>query len=640
MADGAYEQAVRDTFELKPLRTVLMIDDQFPTYSDLMAGDDGSDKFKQKDTALALYKDFRRLHMICDVENDVSDVEADHLRKSDLVILDYNLGPDQSNERSISLLRSLSASKHFNTVVVYTAEPDQDKVWLEIIASLTGHWNTYPDTLQGEALEHWTRLSDEGSLPAATRQATMAFAMRREMDDVVAAEKKSARKELNDLGVPVAVQEEILRAMIHVAISESAGGHAGQAKRKAVGGYRSGVRWIQAHNSFIAILQKQALSEDVPAEDPAGIMAALAQALLSWRPSLFQILISEIQNVLESDALATEELHLGDPEIQTALWYYLLQSLGPLDLSADPDVTVPLMSVIDKIVDGIKKRLSSDRELLRLASDALVGELRDSQWTPATWPAPGTAAMLKAATEFARTPIKVKKPDVLFRLNNFFSTEKFRRSHITTGTVFTDSHANTFWVAASPACDLVARAPSAQQLWSHALHPITAVVAIRLIGEPNLDDALKVAAHGRHVFLDIDGKKMAFALFNDDKQPIYEFIFASNAGNVREADGATVFRAARLLSRAERAKAAEAAAARGTAGGAFDQSEPAAEAAIDALPQAEAVVRANPEDDRELIYENFTVVDQLRGLNATHILQIAGQHLSRVGLDFMKMPSN
>jgi hypothetical protein len=35
MADAAYEAVVKETFQNKPLRTVLMVDDEFPTFADL-----------------------------------------------------------------------------------------------------------------------------------------------------------------------------------------------------------------------------------------------------------------------------------------------------------------------------------------------------------------------------------------------------------------------------------------------------------------------------------------------------------------------------------------------------------------------------------------------------------------------------
>lgn len=593
MADTTYEAAVKETFETKPLRTVLMIDDEFPTFADLARGGEGK-HFNQKERALALYEGFRLRQMICDVENHVDGVHTERFRKSDLIILDYNLGPsDPDNEKSIGILRRLASSKHFTTIVVYTANPDQDEVWLEILASLSGGWMDLPGNLAGDAQIHWERLFDEDKLPTATLKAVMEFAARRELRDLSGNTRKAAQDELVALGVPPSACGEIISAMIHRELARRAGKYAGEPRSPAVGGYANGNRWIQSRNSFIAILEKEDLTDD--ATDPAGIMACLGKALLSWRPNLFQILISEIQNILELEALATEDVHLREPATQTALWYYLLEILGPLDLSTSPDVKAPLMAVIDKIVDGIRRRLSSDSELIQLASDALLGELKDAGWTAATWPKRGESGMLVAATNLARTAGLTTGHDVLFRLNSFFSTERFRRAHITTGTIFRHPGSDTYWVTASPACDLVARQPSEQQVWTHAIHPLTAVVAIRLSPDDNINGALTIAARGRHIFLETTDGPKVFRLVNDVSQPIYEFIFAENEGRVREEDGKTIFTATRLIVK-------------------------------------------DDGSDRTWITDTFEVIDQLRGLNATQVLQLAGQHLSRIGLDFVDMP--
>jgi len=60
MADAAYEAVVKETFQTKPLRTVLMIDDQFPTFADLAQGEtpETAGRFVQKDRAARLYGAF------------------------------------------------------------------------------------------------------------------------------------------------------------------------------------------------------------------------------------------------------------------------------------------------------------------------------------------------------------------------------------------------------------------------------------------------------------------------------------------------------------------------------------------------------------------------------------------------------
>lgn len=603
MADAGYEAVVKDTFQLKPLRTVLMVDDEFPTYADLARGQtaETANRFIQKDRAARLYGAFQRGHMICDVENVGNEVQPERLRKSDLVVLDYHLGPGHNNsDRAIEILRELSASKHFNTVVVYTAEPDLDKVWLEIAAGVSASWKTLPAALTGEAEDHWGRLSDSGNLPEATKDAMMAYARRREIRSLPTAVQATARQELVELGVPQAACKPIIEALIHRGMAQLAGRYASEPERRLVGDYHGATRWIQTGSVFIAIVQKAELTDDQ--KDPAGIFAGLTSALLAWRPNVIQILVSEIQNILESEALASEDDLLRDPVTQTALWYYLIENLGPIDPHNPPDVKVAIMAVVDKIVDGVRRRMSSDQGLLSLASEALVGELKDAGWTQAKWPA-GKAA-LDGAAELARTKGAVTHADALFRLNSFSSSEKFSRAHLSTGTIFRHREGDQYFVAASPACDLVARPPSTDQWWARLIHPQTPVVAV-MLRPHSIEAALSEASQGRHVFFEFESEKMAFKVVaGPGNQPPYEFLILKNEGRVRQENGRALFDATRLKPR---------------------------------QVEVEGVAQLSP-SERDWVDETFEIVAQLRGVNATHILQLVGQQLSRIGLDFVSMP--
>lgn len=603
MADAAYEGAVEATFLGKPLRTVLMVDDEFPTFSDLANGEtpETANRFLQRDRAARLYDAFQRNHMLCDVENVANDVRPERLRKSDLVVLDYHLGPGHNNsDRAIEILRELSASKHFNTVVVYTAEPDLNRVWLEILASLSGGWTTLPAALTGDAQHHWERLSDEGRLPGATTDAMMAYAKRRNMRSLPQNVQANARQELTDLGVPQTDCAAIIEALIHRGIAQRAGRYAGEPKRTAIGDYDGNNRWIQSGSVFVTIVQKNDLSDD--GNDPASIMSGLKSALLAWKPNLIQIVVSEIQNILELEALASEDDLLKDPVTHTALWYYLLESLGPIDPQAPPDIKVAVMAVIDKIVDGVRRRLSSDPDLLGLAGQALLGELKDSGWKKDTWPK--GKALLEGATLLARTKGLTTNPNTMFRLNSFSSTERFSRAHLTTGTIFKHAANDQYFVAASPACDLVARRPGPDQWWAHSVHPVTPLVAVMLNPVP-IEAALEVASQGNHIFFEAGADKRAFKFVaGSGYQPPYEFFMLKNQGLVREEAGKTIFDAARLMRK---------------------------QVEINGVSQTS-------ETEREWTDGQFEVIAQLRGVNATHVLQITGQHLSRVGLDFISTP--
>lgn len=607
MADAAYEAAVKATFETKPLRTVLMIDDEFPTFSDLALGPTGETekRFKQKELAVKLYDAFRKNDMLCDIENVAAEVPLESIRKSDLIILDYHLGPtDGDSEKSISILRELASSKHFNTVVVFTAETDLDKVWLEIIASLGGAWTTLPGELEGDAKTHWERLSDEGKLPTASLEAVMEFAQKRSVRNLSGNVRKAAQDELVALDVPQAACTDIISALIYVEMAKRAGKYKGEPKHYAVGSYKDGKRWIQSKNTFIVIHQKNnELSADD--KDPAGILASLSGALLSWHPNLIQVVISEIQNILELEALISGDELLRHPATQAALWHFLLDALEPLDPTKSPDVRAPLAALIDRILEGVRRRLSTDPALLGLASDALLGEIRDAGWRPDNWPA--GKQRIAAIADISRTKGSATALDIFFRLNSFFSTEVFRRSHITMGTLILHRSSGDCFVVATPACDMTIRAPSTEQLWTRAIHPLRSVICVHMRKLDTIEGALAEASNGRHVFLENGQDKMAFALANGGL-PSYEMIFVKDAGIVQEKDGKKVFIASRL--------------------------------AATLIPGVGPNEPPKPSDvEREWVYEEFEVIGQLRSANGNRILQLATQHLSRIGLDYISMPT-
>jgi hypothetical protein len=410
----------------------------------------------------------------------------------------------------------------------------------------------------------------------------------------------AAQQEFVGLGVPQGDCGAIIEALIHRGMAQRSGRYAAEPRRVTVGDCDGNNRWIQSGSVFVTIVSKDDLNDDE--KDPAGIMLGLSNALLSWKPNLIQILVSEIQNILELEALASEDTLLKDPITHSALWYYLLEALGPIDPNAQPDIKVAAMAVIDKIVDGVRRRISSDPELLDLAGRALLGELRDAGWTAASWPH-GTA-LLDGAVTLARTKGLATNPDIMFRLNSFASTERFSRAHLTTGTIFRHAPSDQYFVAASPACDLVARRPSPHQWWARSIHPLTPLVAV-MLNRASLEAAVNQAAQGNHVFFEHGPDKQAFKIVaGEGYQPAYEFFILKNEGRVRENEGKVIFDAARLVPK-----------------------------------QTDVAGNLQTSDtEREWVDGEFEVVAQLRGVNATHILQITGQHLSRIGMDFISMP--
>ncbi len=151
---------------IKPLRSVLIVDDQYPTWEEIfnskLEGDEQSKDIEEKSnnknwrkkTATAkevfhLVKEFRRPKpgLIVDIHDGVfsgadkknagsetpdyetPDQLASHLHQSDLLILDYNLEGSETGiggDLAKQILNSVLRNQHFNLVVIHTSEDLED----------------------------------------------------------------------------------------------------------------------------------------------------------------------------------------------------------------------------------------------------------------------------------------------------------------------------------------------------------------------------------------------------------------------------------------------------------------------------------------------------------------------------------
>lgn len=606
----SYAEAVKETFRSRALRTVLLIDDQFPSYADALEGADYLERFKETPRALRLYRMFKSRHMPCDVENNVGDLTAEdveRIRKSDLIVLDYHLTPgSRDNSKSIQLIRKLALTKHFNIVVLYTLETDLDGVWRDIAASLRCGWREPEDLLSEAEFAQWEVLTDGGKLPTTSKELLVAYILGRAPRDWP--NRQLLADEFAERGVEKKHVGALIGALIHQGMRERFAYDAdvlAMPERPVFGACEAGrPRWVQSGNCFVALLGKQEFKADEHPTDADGILRCLDEALADWRPNLLQVLISEMQNILELEALATAEFdYLRDPEIQIGLSYQLLRSLeddaGP---AARDRLMPPLQAIIDKLVETLRHRLAADGDLGQLATTLLGEELKRISWpVKETNRKERGKALFAAANELARTGKKPSLEEVFFALNHFLSTEPFRRGHLTTGTIFRELDGEEFWVCAAPGCDMVVRKPVAQQVWASGIHPVRAMVAVRLHPENGLDGALSKAERGRHIFLRAESKQAFSIVDREIDQPVYEFFFPDNAARTHLGDdGRQSFTAFR-------------------------------------------VEVTNGVPDRALDYPQFAsaeyvIVGQLRPSYASRILQMAGQHLSRIGVDFVGKP--
>ena len=580
---AVYDKAVHHTF-VDSLRSVFLVDDAFPCLSDMFKSEQWLRRFKEPDRAAALYREFRKRHLPCDIENtfrrgDIKMVER--MRKCDLIVLDFHLDPDDSdNSKAIEILRRLAASRHFNTVVVYTKAEKLSDVWLDIAANLRSDFDVEEFLKQHETEHEWWQTTAELSKLQLPTETTMAEFLTGGIEGVSKPAKKAIGDEIVAIG-GAGDRKVLVEAWLRKNVAErqhppvkgvnSTGDTALQGRFT-----NNGPHWLQCRGCFIAIVRKN--SDD----EVKHLMSGLDAALIDWKPNFLQILVSEIQNNLELESFAADPRLFSDVERQVGLSHYLLSQL-----EEDGDQIAAVEAVVDRILETLRHRISADKNL-RTFGDKVLTDIRSELADAITSDKP-----IANAGALAHAPGKFDGQRILFLLNSFLSTEHFSKSRITTGTVFTDGTAH--WMVTSPACDLTARPTGAKETWANELHPGKAILVVKL-KLVDVSQSLKEATQGKHAFLVDKEKFVPLEIFEKQtSQPAPEIFFVLDAGRTRFAAG-----------------------------------KPATFKAIQ-------VSRSNPKTSPRLVGQrSFSVLGQLRANYASRVLQLTGAHFARIGIDFFK----
>lgn len=196
---SSFSELVNEAF-IKPLRSVLIVDDQYPTWEEIFNSQVVQDqknesievrsvnkKWRSEETSTEIFRlvdRFRRQNpgFIIDIHDGVSSKPseksagsetpqqlADHLHQSDLLVLDYNLeGAEAGTGGEIArrILSSVLTNQHFNLVVIHTSEQLDDAMHECLLSLMTSCTSTFGEecVVQIDRLDDLIQLKeDEGS---------------------------------------------------------------------------------------------------------------------------------------------------------------------------------------------------------------------------------------------------------------------------------------------------------------------------------------------------------------------------------------------------------------------------------------------------------------------------------------------
>ncbi|PIJ48226.1 hypothetical protein BL250_17710 [Erwinia sp. OLTSP20] len=519
MAITTYNSLVQKTFCDNAIRSVVMIDDDFITYSDSIKAlnreiELDPAKIDSSKRAATLEGYFQSKNMICDIDNGSVNFDVDRIRKSDLVIMDYHLD-NNAPDKTISILKELKSSDHLNMIVIYTRE-ELETVWMQIASSLKGTVkinDRIVDTNNDDLIDYW-----ENTILPDLAQIGDRSLKREETIEYIQTNRLCKRiKELIRNDGFLTEQDDInfIAEMIaEYAIAKNAV-IADDSEKSIVVGDAAGIKWIQSGNIFISVFHKDKSGHD---NDGEKIWNTLNESLIEWNPSYYQIIKSEIQNTIEAEALSFNN-HLENDDYGQAGW------LNQIINSNSAEVKKKNIDfVFSNLSEELYERLKGNRTLVGFIDDVFETYSHDFKTN-------GKGNSLEYCSKKMSLPANANSYNEMYHaLNMNLSSKNFEEGHISTGTIFFDTNSEKWYLCVSAACDLVptqGNDPHHKRLSPHRL------IKVLELFNSKQNKALPNAEQSKYIYVIHKKTRKYFSIFEGDKSlPVVDYMVVLNHGRV------------------------------------------------------------------------------------------------------------
>lgn len=515
-----YEKLVQQTFCNNAIRSVMMIDDQFIPYPDLInsfSENEQIDKEKviTSQRAALLEKFFQNEKVLCDIDNSVRNLDVERIRKSDLLIIDYHLEQNDPS-KTLEILCGLKNSKHFNLAVVYTSE-NTETVWKQIAASFSPIKNIEAKI---ENIEEFDEFWGTEVLPSI-QSGSIYNLTDKELIDYILLDKNSGRlkKILSKNPQFKDKKEEISNIICDYSLGKNQIFQCPENNKTKIEGDTNGKTWIKSGNVFVCIYQKSSENLD---QDPTNIWNTLKDSLVSWKPSYYQLIQSEIQNHIESDSMAFNSVHDNDKHGQAAWLQEILKS------SNKTEVSQLLKNIYADISEELSFKFNHNNDLEKFILSTFDFYTNKLNLAADTNLAKFCCEEMKLSFNQSQTP-----KDMYHALNMHLSSKNYQNEYISTGTIFktiaeheeTDQP-STWYLCVSAACDMIPN--QANDPYNGRLAPHRLIRVLELF-PANQKNAIQFATHSKYVYVYDNGQRKYFSILNETSNlPALDYMIIKN----------------------------------------------------------------------------------------------------------------
>lgn len=527
MAGEHYSAFVKEAF-VKPIRSVLIVDDDYPTFDEMLDAEIARSEQREHPKTKDWYKDPARIKKVIasfripgrallvdihDGTNVSSGAEvkiASHLHQSDLLVLDYQLDKAKPGDGAlaIEIIRSLMRNDHFNLVVVHTSE-DLEMVFRETLISLMSPLETRLDTAEVQRAK--TLLIDSED---AVEGISQRLAKSVGVDQYVHARHfqttylrtmgnsqqpySAFRAECDQLQWQTDDRKLVLRYLLQQTESGLCARLNLDSPSQIEWDYVSN-KYIKTNSVFIAFSQKN--NED-------DLLSELLEALNAWKPQPSRLFLAKLRAEMDEYGVMAQSAALDNLHA-LAHWYRRLLAASGADRRWLIAESVARHS--EQLMNGILRRVED------FASRLIEAEAR----------AGGPEELSKEHFNIDLTsPLDQRKAE--YEHNAFVSSQPPHGWHLTTGHVFVIDQ--DYWVCVSPACDTVPAqlSPARVAIFGERL-PFMAVKLVPIAEGKTPKDVQT----NRYIFLRIADTVKCFCFnnpSNDVSAPGWHMLYADKRG--------------------------------------------------------------------------------------------------------------
>lgn len=525
-----YKDLIKEAF-IGPIRTVTIIDDEYPTLVSLLNSKIGhQDALKNNQTNEANLERLKNIISMCHDQYkwsvDVFDGNCPrlgeneemplHLNHSDLVILDYHLNGEPTvdgGQRARNIIKTLNLNNHFNIVLVHTKGNDGEieSVFKDILLDLY-HIQIPDDLLPApeteSAVSTWLDDNEGGKdCPWIIHN----FSELLFLDVLRCPDPKKAlntkhpkypfpgfKNDIIEIAKKINIsQEELVKWKMLELLKNSI------STDNSVKGIpkwhwdKEGYNYIGTGRVFVSVIKKS----DV--ENPSSeLYEALNLSLTQFNPSPMRLLMAKMRHELDERGIEQASLIIENRYTQAAWLYDLINNY-----------TNPLAH--DKAIDLHWEQLArSTKEELRKFSTSLSNTILRID--------PNKKQIIK---HFFKDCVG-NNGLALGHLNAFACSTPVMNSHLITGSVLKMD--NDYWICLTPACDLVPGQRLGQ--WSERIGKEYLVFKGVKLNSININKANESASSNEFLYLNINGKPLSYNL--GDGNPIWDTFYANNLGKL------------------------------------------------------------------------------------------------------------